>query len=64
MMDASGDQSHDLLCFEEGIPDSPDFPNSDSYVEYGTHAVAAPWEIHLGLEYVFKSRDSCPPVQP
>lgn len=34
MMDANGDQSHDLLCFEEGLPASPGFPNSDSYVEY------------------------------
>lgn len=40
MMGANGDQSHDLLCFEEGLPASPGFPNSDSYVEYGTYAIA------------------------
>lgn len=34
MMDANGDQSRDLLCFEERLPSSPGFPNSDSYMEY------------------------------
>ncbi|XP_042367481.1 HMG box-containing protein 1-like isoform X1 [Plectropomus leopardus] len=34
MMDADGDQSHDLLCFEERLPSSPGFPTSDSYMEY------------------------------
>lgn len=36
MMDADGDQSHDLLCCEERLPSSPGFPTSDSYMEYGT----------------------------
>uniref|UniRef100_A0A3Q3WLT3 HMG box-containing protein 1 n=1 Tax=Mola mola TaxID=94237 RepID=A0A3Q3WLT3_MOLML len=34
MMDADGDQSHDLLCYEEHLPSSPGFPTSDSYMEY------------------------------
>lgn len=64
MMDANGDQSHDLLCFEEGLPASPGFPNSDSYVEYGTYAIATPWEIHLCRAYVIKAGSRCPLVQP
>ncbi|XP_037617219.1 HMG box-containing protein 1-like isoform X1 [Sebastes umbrosus] len=34
MMDADGDQSHDLLRCEERLPSSPGFPTSDSYMEY------------------------------
>ncbi|XP_033471084.2 HMG box-containing protein 1-like isoform X2 [Epinephelus lanceolatus] len=34
MMDADGDQPHDLLCFEQHLPASPGFPTSDSYMEY------------------------------
>ena len=36
MMDADGDQPHELLCCEERLPSSPGFPTSDSYMEYGT----------------------------
>ncbi|XP_034529463.1 HMG box-containing protein 1-like [Notolabrus celidotus] len=34
MMEADGDQSHDLICFEEHLPASPGFPTSDSHMEY------------------------------
>ncbi|XP_031721431.1 HMG box-containing protein 1-like isoform X1 [Anarrhichthys ocellatus] len=34
MMDADGDQSHDLLHCEERLSSSPGFPTSDSYMEY------------------------------
>ncbi|XP_034381687.1 HMG box-containing protein 1-like isoform X2 [Cyclopterus lumpus] len=34
MMDADGDQSHDLLLCEERLSSSPGFPTSDSYMEY------------------------------
>lgn len=34
MMDADGDQSHDLFRCEEHLPSSPGFPTSDSYMEY------------------------------
>ncbi|XP_036976911.1 HMG box-containing protein 1-like isoform X2 [Acanthopagrus latus] len=34
MMDADGDQPHELLCCEERLPSSPGFPTSDSYMEY------------------------------
>ncbi|GAA6227756.1 HMG box-containing protein 1-like isoform X1 [Lates japonicus] len=34
MIDADGDQSHDLLRCEEHFPSSPGFPTSDSYMEY------------------------------
>ncbi|XP_054480649.1 HMG box-containing protein 1-like [Anoplopoma fimbria] len=34
MMDADGDQTHDLLRCEEVLSSSPSFPTSDSYMEY------------------------------
>ncbi|XP_060886252.1 HMG box-containing protein 1-like [Labrus mixtus] len=34
MMNADGDQSHELLCCEESLSPSPRFPTSDSYMEY------------------------------
>ncbi|XP_074554230.1 HMG box-containing protein 1-like isoform X2 [Halichoeres trimaculatus] len=34
MMDAEGDVSHNLICFEEHLPSSPGFPTSDSHMEY------------------------------
>lgn len=54
MMDANGDQSHDLLCFEERLPSSPGFPNSDSYMEYGTYATVTLWGIYLNQAYALK----------
>ncbi|XP_072234092.1 HMG box-containing protein 1-like isoform X1 [Leuresthes tenuis] len=34
MMDADGDQTHDLLRCDEHFPSSPGLPTSDSYMEY------------------------------
>ncbi|XP_041833728.1 HMG box-containing protein 1-like isoform X2 [Melanotaenia boesemani] len=34
MMDAAGNQSHDLLHCDEHLPSSPGLPTSDSYMEY------------------------------
>lgn len=60
-MDANGDQSHDLLCFEERLPSSPGFPNSDSYMEYGTYASVTLWSIHLNHAYAVKVGSRSPP---
>lgn len=60
-MDANGDQSRDLLCFEERLPSSSGFPNSDTYMEYGTYATVTLWGIHLNHAYAIKVGSKSPP---
>uniref|UniRef100_A0A3P8U924 HMG box-containing protein 1 n=1 Tax=Amphiprion percula TaxID=161767 RepID=A0A3P8U924_AMPPE len=61
VMDTDGDQSHDPLRCDEHFPSSPDFPTSDSYMEYDDlpdlqevqeEATAAPvYQVEVGVSH-------------